>query len=118
MTPLLAFSRGDLVLTRFPHTDLSGTSYRPALVISQGQIKQDVVLLGISSVMRGQQAPTDYLIAATHPEFPLTGLRVSSVVRTHKLAAIERQIITRRLGRLGPQMQTEVDKLLRLVLGL
>lgn len=77
-----------------------------------------MVLVGISSVMRGSLVPTDYLIDATHSEFPLTGLRFTSVARIHKLAAIERQIITRRLGRLGPQMQAEVDKLLRQVLSL
>jgi mRNA interferase MazF len=62
--------------------------------------------------------PTDYTVESTHPEFTLTGLRVTSVLRTHKLAAVERSVIVRRLGRLGPQLQVEVDRLLRVVLGL
>ena len=37
-------SRGDVVLTRFPFTDLTGASHRPAVVVSRGQIGQDIVL--------------------------------------------------------------------------
>jgi mRNA interferase MazF len=76
------------------------------------------VLIAVSSVVRGTLAPTDYTVESTHPEFALTGLRVTSVLRMHKLAAVERSIIVRRLGRLGPQLQAEVDRLLRVVLGL
>ena len=109
---------GDIVLTRFPFTDLSGASLRPALVVSPGQIGQDIVLVGISSVVRGALAPTDYTVDATHPEFPLTGLLVTSALRLHKLATAERSIIARRLGRVGPQLQAAVDSLLRVVVGL
>lgn len=110
--------RGDVVLTRFPFTDLKGSRLRPAVVVSQGEIGQDVVLVAISSVVRGSLAPTDCLIETTHPEFPMTGLQVTSVIRAHKLAAVERSVIVRRLGRLGPQLQVEADRLLRVVLGL
>ncbi len=115
---LTALSRGDIVLTRFPFTDLTGAALRPALMVSQGQIGQDVVLAAISSVVRGALAPTDYTVDTAHPEFTLTGLHVTSVLRLHKLATVERSVITRRLGRIGPQLQTEVDRILRVVLGL
>ena len=114
--PILA--RGDVVLTRFPFTDLTGTALRPAVVVSQGQLGQDIVLAAISSVVRGPIPPTDYPVETTHPEFTLTGLHVTSVIRMHKLAAVERSVIVRHLGRLGPQLQAEVDRLLRVVLGL
>lgn len=110
--------RGDIVLTQFPFTDLTGTSLRPALVVSPGQIGQDIVLVAISSVVRGALAPTDYTVDTIHPEFSLTGLRVTSVLRLHKLAAVEHSVIVRRLGRIGVQLQAEVDRLLCVVLGL
>ena len=113
-----SFSRGQVVLTPFPFTDLTGSALRPALVVSQGLIKQDLILAGISSVVRGAAAPTDYLVETSHPEFPLTGLRVRSVIRLHKLVTVESNLIVRSLGRIGPQLQTEADKLLRVVLGL
>lgn len=113
---LLALSRGDIVLTHFPFTDLTGSSLRPAVIVSRGQIGQDIVLMAISSVVRDPRSPTDYLIEVTHPEFGSTGLRVNSVMRPHKLAAVERSVIVRRLGHLGPQLQAEMDRLLRAVL--
>ncbi|MGH9840388.1 MAG: type II toxin-antitoxin system PemK/MazF family toxin [Blastocatellia bacterium] len=111
-------ARGDVVLTPFPFTDLSGAAVRPALVVSQGPIGQDIVIVAISSVVRGGLASADCLIDTMHPEFPLTGLRVTSVIRAHKLAAIDRTVIVRRLGRIGPQLQADVDKFLRMVLAL
>ena len=113
-----SLTRGDVVLTQFPFTDLSGSALRPALVVSQRQIGQDVVLVAISSVLRGSMISTDRTVDILHPEFKLTGLRIASVIRAHKLAVVERQVIVRRLGRIGPQLQTEVDKLLRKVLSL
>jgi mRNA interferase MazF len=112
------FARGDVVLTQFPFTDLSGTAVRPALVVSPGLIGQDLILAAISSVIRGGLAPTDCLVDTTHPEFRLTGLRVTSVIRLHKLATVEHAVIVRRLGHIGPQIQGEVDKLLRQAVGL
>jgi mRNA interferase MazF len=111
-------ARGDVVLTQFPFTDLSGSRVRPAVVLSQGQIVDDVVLAAISSVIRGTAFTTDYRVDTLHPEFALTGLRAESVLRMHKLAAVERRVIIRRLGRLGPTLQAEADRLLRQVLGL
>ncbi|MEP7341338.1 MAG: type II toxin-antitoxin system PemK/MazF family toxin [Acidobacteriota bacterium] len=81
-------TRGDVILTQFPFTDLSGSTLRPALVVSQGQIGQDVVLVAVSSVLRGSMVSTDYTVDTSHPEFRLTGLRVASIIRAHKLAVV------------------------------
>jgi mRNA interferase MazF len=112
------YSRGDILLTQFPFTDLSGASLRPCLVVSAGLIGQDLIVAGISSVVRGGTIPTDLLVQASHAEFRKTGLRVQSVIRLHKLATVEQSVITRRLGRIGPQLQAEVDQRLRVALGL
>jgi mRNA interferase MazF len=113
-----SLQRGDIVLTRFPYSDLSGASVRPALVVSQGPIGIDIVLAGISSVVRSPLPPTDALVDANHAEFPQTGLRTTSVIRIHKLVAVEDNVVVRRLGAVGPILQAEVDARLRLVLGL
>ena len=110
--------RGDVVLVPFPFTDLTGSSLRPALVVSPGSIGQDVILAAISSVLRSNTYPTDCLIPRSHPEFATTGLRVSSVVRLHKLVTVEESIVVRRLGRIGQQFSVQVDDLLRVAVGL
>jgi len=111
-------SRGDVVLTLFPFTNLSGAAVRPALVVSVGLIGQDLILAGISSVVRGAGVPTDLLVNTTLPEFNRTGLRVASVLRLHKLAAVESRVVIRRLGQIGPLLRLDVDRILRQVLGL
>jgi PemK-like, MazF-like toxin of type II toxin-antitoxin system len=88
LTPV-TLSRGDVVLARFPFTDLTGSSLRPALVISAGPIGHDIIIAAISSVVRGNLAATDFLVETTHPEFNQTGLRLASVIRLHKLALSE-----------------------------
>jgi hypothetical protein len=40
------------------------------------------------------------------------------VIRAHKLAAVERSVVVRRIGRTGPQLQEKLDELLRRVLSL
>ena len=110
--------RGDVVLTRFPFTDLKGAALRPAIVVSEGEIGDDVVLVAISSVVRGGHVATDLPVGKKHPEFALTGLRLTSVIRAHKLAAVERSVVVRRIGRTGPHLQEKLDELLRRVLSL
>jgi len=106
-------SRGNIVLVKFPFTDQTGALLRPALVVSDGQIGQDVILSAISSTIR--QEPTDYTIDTNHPEFILTKLNTKSTFRLHKLATVDRALITRRLGHIGPSLQAEVNKILRRV---
>jgi len=113
-----ALARGDVVLTRFPFTDLTGSSVRPALVISDGAIGNDLILAGISSVVRQTAPSTDVLIDTSHPEFKASGLRVASVIRLHKLVTVDRAVVVRRLGRIGNVLKTEVDQVLRGVLKL
>lgn len=110
-------SRGDIVLVRFPFTDLSETSLRPALIVSKEQIGQDIILAAISSIVR-DSVFSDCIVNMDHPEFGLTGLRVTSVLRLHKLVTVDRSTIIRRIGYIGPRLQDEVDIILRLVLGL
>jgi AraC-like DNA-binding protein len=45
------------------------------------------VLAAIFNVLRGALALIDYTSDITHPEFALTGLHVTSVLRMHKLVA-------------------------------
>jgi mRNA interferase MazF len=116
MSAVLA--RGDVVLTRFPFTDLTGSSVRPALVVSVGMIGQDIILAGISSVVRGSAIATDLIVDVSHPNFQQTGLRVASVIRLHKLVTVESAVLVRKLGKVSAPIQAEVDRILRLVLGL
>lgn len=112
-----ALTRSDIVLSRFPFTDLTGSARRPAVVVSWQPIGEDIVLIAVSSVLR-EAATTDILIETNHPECAATGLAKPSVIRVHKLVAVTRFTIDRRLGHLGSQLMGEVDQKLRTLLGL
>lgn len=53
-----------------------------------------------------------------HPEFPVTGLKVPSVVRCDKLATVHRHILLGELGTLSPSLLGALDDCLRYALAL
>jgi mRNA interferase MazF len=87
------FAFGDIVLTRFPFTDLSGEKRRPALVVSRDNDRRaDLFVCFITSIQR--TGPDTAPLAAGS----LTGLKVPSVVRFDKLATLDRSVIAGKLG--------------------
>ena len=104
MTHTRPLRRGDVVLVSFPFTDLSGRKVRPALIVGRPSGSDLIVAFITSQFPSGTTAPVsqaEYLLDLTDPEFPITGLKSSSVVRLDKLATLDRRIVHRRLGRVG-----------------
>jgi len=107
---------GDVILVPFPFTDLSAQRVRPALIV--GRVTGlDVIVAFITSRLHMGNAPATYIFQR-NPEFEATGLRVASAVRLDKLATIPRQLIVRRLGRIGSQTSAAVTETLRYVFGI
>lgn len=101
--------KGDIVLLPFPFTDLTGSKRRPALIlIAEGL---DVTVSFISTQLHWQE-PTDLLL---HPDSK-NGLKKSSLVRTGKIATIDKALVIGKLGKLDSKEIKELDKkLLRLL---
>ncbi len=110
--------RGDIVLVPFPFTDLTGQKVRPAVIVSPDPIGKDIILAFITSVVPSPLLSTDFLLEKSHPEFHLTGLRPASVFRMAKLGTLHRSLILRRLGKVGPQIQQDLDQRLEKAIGL
>lgn len=84
---------GSIILTAFPFTDLSSTKRRPALALSRDHgDRPDVIVAYITSVPR-----IDPFAVPLLPDRE-NGLKVPSMVRFNKLATIEKNIISGRLG--------------------
>ncbi|MFA0750838.1 MAG: hypothetical protein SLRJCFUN_001241 [Candidatus Fervidibacter sp.] len=110
----MAFQRGDVVLIPFPFTDLSAKRVRPAVVVSIPEYEQntgDIIVAQVTS--RQHSLPTDYALQ----DWQFAGLLKPSVVRV-KLATINASLVQFRTGRLSDRDLEEVDKRLRLALGL
>ncbi|KJU83678.1 PemK-like protein [Candidatus Magnetobacterium bavaricum] len=106
----MTLKRGDIVLVPFPFTDLSCQKVRPALVLTPDLKSTDVVIAFISSCTQQKVLSTDYILDLRHTDFPATGLKKTSVFRMNKLLTVQRSLITRRLGKVSPAIQDELDR--------
>ena len=111
--------RGKVVLLPFPFDDLASTKIRPALCLTDriGQHRH-VVVAFISSVVPSPLTSTDVLLDPSDPDFAVTGLRVRSVIRLHRLMTVSTAVIRRELGELSPRQMTIVDQCVRQLFGL
>jgi mRNA interferase MazF len=103
-------SKGDIVLVKFPFSDLSDAKLRPAVILWVNSIGNDVTLCAITSQNVDQLSPEDLTILPTDPEFSLTGLRVPSKVRTTRIATLTKQFVIRRFGKLGSQQIKQLNE--------
>lgn len=112
-TPL---HNGDVVLVEFPFTDMRGSKYRPAVIVSTATVhkgSEDFTLLFISSEIPEDLESYEIAFPATHPDFKLSGLKKNSVFKAHKLATIQRDLVRRKLGLLGKKIRVELETALR-----
>lgn len=115
--PARPLIRGDVVLVPFPFTDLSSTRLRPAVVVAATSQHEDVTLAFIGSQALDRVGQGDLLVHASHPEFALTGLSIPSKIRTAKIVTLNRVLVRRWLGRLGPLLTADLDHALVSALG-
>jgi mRNA interferase MazF len=100
-------AEGQIVLFRFPQTDLTGGKYRPALVLRQlpGRYR-DWLICMISSQLDQKIGDIDEIVDQTAPDFLQSGLKLPSVIRTTRLAVASESILLGRLGQIGPERLT------------
>ena len=100
---------GQVVLFRFPHTDLQEGKLRPALLL--GKLPggyDDWLICMVSSQIQHALTDFDEIIQEGDSDFAVSGLKVSSVVRVGRLAVVEGEIL---LGAIG---QVTSDRLRRI----
>ncbi len=113
-------TRGKVVLTPFPFTDLSASKVRPAVVVSNSlRGGADVILAFISTSFDEKNlSPTDELLLDINTDFPATGLKKSSVFKMDKLATVQRTIILGEIGEVPSTLQVKLDAKMKIALDL
>jgi len=113
-------TRGKVVLTPFPFTDLTASKVRPAVVVSNSlRGGTDVILAFIStSFDAANLSPTDELLLNANAEFAITGLKKSSVFKMDKLATVQKTIILGEIGEVSSTLQSKLDAKLKIALDL
>lgn len=109
--------RGDIVLVRFPFTDLSSSKLRPASVIAPENKYGDVILAFISSVIEDIEA-TDFVLDKSDKDFSKTGLKRTSVFKMGKIATLSKDIVYGKMGSVTLRLQGELDERLKKALRL
>jgi mRNA interferase MazF len=112
-------TRGKIFLVPFPFDNLSATKLRPAVCLTEPiGMNRHIVVAFITSREVSDLLPTDIALPTNHFDFRVTGLRVNSVLRLHRLMTISTKIIQRELGRLSPTLEREVSGKLEILFGL
>jgi mRNA interferase MazF len=104
---------GKVVLVPFPFDDLSSSKVRPAVCLTNFiGVHHHVILAFITSQRPEDLLESDLILDSNHSDFKLTGLRVTSTLRLHRLMTVSSNLIQRELGDLSPRVRTiMVDKL-------
>ncbi len=109
------YNKGDIVIIRFPFTDLSSSKKRPALVISNDAVNQtgDYLLVQITSKEKTDTlslsiAKTDF---TDNKELPL-----KSFVRLHKIFLLNESLIAGKAASVKISfLDKVVDKIVELI---
>jgi mRNA interferase MazF len=87
-------AKGDIVLITFPFTDLSGSKLRPAVILAE--TKFDLTVCFITS-QTSFQDPADVNLMPSMGN----GLRKKSLIRTGKIATLDKFLAKGLLGKLS-----------------
>ena len=104
-------AKGDIVLITFPFTDLTGSKLRPAVVLADTNL--DITLCFITTQTSWLEA-TDVMLMPTSTN----GLRKPSLIRTSKIATLDKTLAKGLLGKLSEQDISELNTKLKLFLQL
>ncbi len=108
-----------IVLVPFPFDDLTGTKVRPAVCLTDEiSTYRHVVIAFITSQVTKANEPSDIPLLATMVDFSMTGLKVPSAIRLHRLVTIPTNLMHRHLGDLPAGMQRTAEQKLRTMFGL
>ncbi len=103
--------KGDILLITFPFTDLSGSKLRPTVVLSDSEL--DVTVCFITTHLPSQN-PADVQLSPTS----FNGLRKQSLIRTSKIATLDKKLAKGLLGRLTLTELNELNNKLKILLQL
>jgi len=107
-----------VVLVPFPFDDLSMIKVRPAVCLTEPIGRHNHVILAfISSQVPSELLQTDIFLDPDQDDFVMTGLRVPSTIRLHRIMTISTDMIQRDLGELSPRMQDIVTEKLKTLFG-
>jgi len=102
---------GQVVVFRFPQTDLDEGKLRPALLL--GKLPggyDDWLICMISSQTHQYISGFDEIIKDSDADFEQSGLKITSVIRAGRLAVVSGEILLGAIGEISNERLTRVKK--------
>jgi len=107
----MAVKSGQIVLFRFPQTDLVRGKMRPALLLANLPSNQNDWLVCMISSQLHQTIPyLDEIIKTTDADFSQMGLKTASIIRLTRLAVVEETIFTGTIGEISANRLAQLKK--------
>jgi mRNA interferase MazF len=95
---------GQIVLFRFPQTDLEEGKLRPALLLGKlPGAYDDWLICMISSQLRHALPEFDEIVREDDPDFAGSGLKIASVIRIGRVAVVQGEILLGAIGQIAPE---------------
>jgi mRNA interferase MazF len=95
---------GQIILFRFPQTDLEAGKLRPALLLGKLPGDYDDWLLCMISSQTSHYIPQfDEIIQEPDGDFAQSGLKIASVVRVGRLAVVDGRVLLGAIGQISPE---------------
>lgn len=101
----------EIVLIKFPFSDLSSNKVRPALIVSNNEfnnIGEDLLLIPITSVLK----EVKYSIFVSNNNLDSGNLIVDSRLRIDKLTSLDKNMIVKKIGKVSFEFFEEVKEML------
>ncbi len=106
------YSKPEVVLVRYPFSDLTGTKVRPAVVVSASHVSQDLLIVPLTSKTGGLLAG-EFVLA----EWKKAGLNVETAVK-RGVYTVKETLVSKRVGKLEDRDAQLLEQSLRDWLGL
>lgn len=107
-----SYSKNDIILVRYPFSDLSSSKVRPAVVVNAPHVSQDIIITPLTSktgsLLEGEFVLSDWAAA---------GLNVATAVK-RGLYTVHESLIVTTIGKLANSDVEQLEQSLRSWLGL
>ena len=112
---MIEFSQWDIVKVPFPYTDKTTTKRRPALVVSNDELRESNGLVWVVMITSAKNAKWAGDIEIE--DYRACGLPAPSIIRPCKIATIDAGLVLGRLGKLSKKESRAVCKVFNEITG-
>jgi mRNA interferase MazF len=107
-----AYSKNEVILVRYPFSNLSASKVRPAIVVNDSHTSQDVIIVPLTSKVSSLLAG-EFVLA----DWEAAGLNVSSAAK-RGLYTVHQSLVMKSIGKLSETDAGSLEISLRAWLGL